>query len=112
MRTGQLRDMTNPKVLMLANIEINKYENRSKGNDFFKKLKLIKPLSSYYQQKRLESIIEIINIDKDDPRKAITVGSFGLALNEYSKKKAGKPDARGQTGNFDFISSARRRHPR
>ena len=73
---GRTKDNTNERVYMIANVEVNKWEARHKGNGQFRKLKEIKPLSQYYKEKRREAIVDIINADPEDPRKAITTGIY------------------------------------
>ena len=76
---------TNEHIMNTAETEINKHNNSGTH-------KTITKLSEYYEQQRLKTTAQIIHHkNSEDERVNITFNKENLEINEYEKKRVGRP---------------------
>ena len=90
---------TNDNVMLLrmVNAKINTWEARKKKgynatgclSDVFRKNKEIIYMSDYYETRRREFLVKVINSEPEDPIRKISMEDETLVLREYAGKKMG-----------------------
>ena len=88
---------TNDNVMLLrmVNAKINTWEARKKEgynatgclSDVFRKNKEIIYMSDYYETRRREFLVKVINSEPEDPIRKISMEDETLVLREYAGKK-------------------------